>query len=192
VAATVRLVEMLGQDPRHLSPEEVPARGRQRLWWSDRRSGERSAWRLRASPVHVSGQTGPDLKARRDDGRGERRGGTEAPAAPRHRSLRSRKKREAALAYLFILPALLIFSVFVFYPFLRNFKLALYENPPYPTAEPLRGAPPAATVLSSSAFLPDLLSTILFRVMVVPTGFCLGLALAVAAHRKLQASPSTA
>jgi ABC-type sugar transport system permease subunit len=113
--------------------------------------------------------------------------GREAPAAPRHRSLRSRKKREAALAYLFILPALLIFSVFVFYPFLRNFKLALYENPPYPNLPShYVGLHQAATVLSSSAFLQSLLSTILFVLMVVPTGLFLGLALAVAAHRKLQ------
>ena len=97
--------------------------------------------------------------------------GREAPAAPRHRSLRSRKKREAALAYLFILPALLIFSVFVFYPFLRNFKLALYENPPYPNLPShYVGLHQAATVLSSSAFLQSLLSTILFVLMVAPTG----------------------
>ena len=40
--------------------------------------------------------------------------------------------REAALGYLLVLPALCVFAVFVFYPFVRNFKLALYQTPPYP------------------------------------------------------------
>ena len=86
--------------------------------------------------------------------------GREAPAAPRHRSLRSRKKREAALAYLFILPALLIFSVFVFYPFLRNFKLALYENPPYPNLPShYVGLHQAATVLVATSAVSPIAAT---------------------------------
>ena len=36
------------------------------------------------------------------------------------------------LAYLLVLPALVVFGVFTFYPFLRNFKLVLYQTPPVP------------------------------------------------------------
>ena len=47
-------------------------------------------------------------------------------------ALRARRRREAALGYLLLLPALALFVVFSFYPFLRNFKLMLYETPPVP------------------------------------------------------------
>ena len=47
-------------------------------------------------------------------------------------SLRTRRRREAGLAYLILLPALAVFGVFTFYPFFRNFKLMLYETPPVP------------------------------------------------------------
>jgi ABC-type sugar transport system permease subunit len=43
-----------------------------------------------------------------------------------------RRRREALLAYALILPSLLVFAVFVFYPFLRNFWLAMYATPPFP------------------------------------------------------------
>ncbi|HEY1734833.1 MAG TPA: hypothetical protein VGG23_10325, partial [Acidimicrobiales bacterium] len=46
--------------------------------------------------------------------------------------MRSRRVREALLGYALILPALVIFGLFVFYPFARNFKLALYQAPPFP------------------------------------------------------------
>ena len=46
--------------------------------------------------------------------------------------LRTRRRREAGLAYLLLLPALVVFGAFTFYPFFRNFKLMLYETPPVP------------------------------------------------------------
>lgn len=48
----------------------------------------------------------------------------------RHRT--HRRAREALLAYALILPSLLVFAAFVFYPFLRNFWLAMYATPPFP------------------------------------------------------------
>jgi ABC-type sugar transport system permease subunit len=95
--------------------------------------------------------------------------------------------KEASLAYLLLLPALVIFGVFVFYPFLENFKLALYENPPFPGL-PSRyvGLHQVGHVLSSTAFTQSLVATLLFVVMVVPLGLFLGLVLAVAAHRRLK------
>jgi hypothetical protein len=43
-----------------------------------------------------------------------------------------RRRREIGLAYLLILPSLLIFGVFVFYPFIKNFYLGFYQTPPFP------------------------------------------------------------
>jgi sn-glycerol 3-phosphate transport system permease protein len=79
------------------------------------------------------------------------------------------------------------FGVFTFYPFLRNFKLMLYETPPVPGL-PQRyvGLHQIIPTLTSTQFTQSLVTTVLFVVMVVPTSLILGLALAVAAHRKLK------
>lgn len=98
-----------------------------------------------------------------------------------------RKRKEAGLAYLLLLPALVIFGVFTFYPFLKNFKLALYQNPPYPGL-PTKyvGLSQVTSVLGSSAFHQSLISTFLFVIMVVPTGLIGGLLLALAAHKEIK------
>lgn len=98
-----------------------------------------------------------------------------------------RKRKEAGLAYLLLLPALVIFGVFTFYPFLKNFKLALYQNPPYPGL-PAKyvGLSQVTSVLGSSAFHQSLISTFLFVIMVVPTGLIGGLLLALAAHEEIK------
>jgi sn-glycerol 3-phosphate transport system permease protein len=101
--------------------------------------------------------------------------------------LRRRLRKEAGLAYLFLIPALLIFGVFTFYPFIRNFKLMLYQSPP------VAGLPGKYVglhqiwpTLTSTPFTQSLVTTIEYALMVVPTSVFLGLALAVAAHRKLK------
>jgi len=103
------------------------------------------------------------------------------------RTLSARRRREAGLAYLLLLPALIIFAVFTFYPFLKNFKLALYQNPPYPgLPSHFVGLHQIGSVLGSSSFHQSLISTLLFVLMVVPTGLLGGLVLALAAHRQLK------
>ncbi len=98
-----------------------------------------------------------------------------------------RRRREAALGYAMVLPALVIFAVFVFYPFVKNFQLAFYLNPPFPNL-PKRyvGFEQFRDVWTSAAFLNSLKVTVLFAVMTVPTGIGLGLLLAVAGHRRLR------
>jgi len=101
---------------------------------------------------------------------------------------RRRRRREAALGYLLVLPALAAFGVFAFYPFFNNFKLALYESPPVP-GEPSHyvGLHQVGQVLFSNAygFPASLLTSFGFVVLVVPTSIFGGLALAVAANRRL-------
>jgi sn-glycerol 3-phosphate transport system permease protein len=100
---------------------------------------------------------------------------------------RRRRRREAALAYLLILPALAAFGAFTFYPFLRNFKLALYQTPPVPgLPSHYVGLHQVGQVLTSSSFLQSLVTTILFVLLVVPLSLLIGLALAVAANRRLR------
>lgn len=100
---------------------------------------------------------------------------------------RAHRFREAGLGYLMVLPGLCVFAVFVLYPFARNFKLALYETPPYPSLPShYVGLHQVGQVLSSSNFLESLLTTVLFVVLVVPAGLLIGLFLAVVAQRKLR------
>jgi sn-glycerol 3-phosphate transport system permease protein len=112
---------------------------------------------------------------------------TAGRGGPKETGLRTRRRREAGLAYLLLLPALAVFGAFTFYPFLRNFKLMLYETPPVPGLPAhYVGLHQIGPVLTSTQFTQSLVTTLLFVVLVVPTSLILGLALAVAAHRKLR------
>ena len=112
---------------------------------------------------------------------------TAGGGGPKETGLRTRRRREAGLAYLLLLPALAVFGAFTFYPFLRNFKLMLYETPPVPGLPAhYVGLHQIGPVLTSTQFTQSLVTTLLFVVLVVPTSLILGLALAVAAHRKLR------
>jgi sn-glycerol 3-phosphate transport system permease protein len=113
--------------------------------------------------------------------------GVGGPALARGSARRTRLFREASLAYLLLFPALLAFGVFTFYPFLRNFKLMLYETPPVPGLPAhYVGLHQIVPTLTSTQFTQSLVTTLIFVVLVVPISLILGLALAVAAHRKLK------
>jgi sn-glycerol 3-phosphate transport system permease protein len=105
---------------------------------------------------------------------------------PRH-GLRTRRRKEALLAYGLLLPALVLFGVFSFYPFFRNFKLMLYETPPVPgLPQHYVGLHQIGQTLTSTQFTQSLVTTLIFVVLVIPISLILGLALAVAAHRRLR------
>lgn len=98
-----------------------------------------------------------------------------------------RRRREAGLALLLLLPSVVIFGVFVFYPFLRNFYLGLFRTPPFPgLPKKYVGLQQFHDVLTSSTFLNSVKTTVAFALMTVPIGIALGLALAVLAHRELR------
>lgn len=98
-----------------------------------------------------------------------------------------RRAREAGLGYLLVVPSLLIFGVFVFYPFLRNFELALYRTPPFPNLpSTFVGLDQYWEILSSADFINSVKTTVAFAFMTVPLGLAAGLGLAVAAHRRLR------
>jgi sn-glycerol 3-phosphate transport system permease protein len=107
-----------------------------------------------------------------------------APAPPRRLS---RRVREAGLAYSLVLPSLLVFGVFIFYPFLRNFYLGFYRNPPFPNLpRKYVGFEQYSDILTSSDFYNSVNVTVLFALYTVPVGIALGLALAVLAHQRLR------
>jgi sn-glycerol 3-phosphate transport system permease protein len=115
------------------------------------------------------------------------------PAAPngtaagpmRHRRF-STRIRDASTGYLFILPALAVFAVFVFYPLVKTIYLGFYQTPPFPNLpSKYVGLSQYRHVLSSSSFLDGLRTTVQFVLLTVPIGVVLGLALAVLAHKRL-------
>ena len=80
-----------------------------------------------------------------------------------------------------------VHGVFTFYPFLKNFKLALYQNPPYPgLPSHYVGLSQVGSVLSSTSFHQSLASTFFYVLMVVPVGLLGGLLLAIAAHKAIR------
>ena len=110
-----------------------------------------------------------------------------APGRRDGSGLRGRLRKEAALAYLLLLPALVLFGTFSFYPFLRNFKLMLYQTPPVPgLPSHYVGLHQIIPTITSTQFTQSLVTTVIFVILVVPLSLLLGLALAVAAHRKLK------
>lgn len=95
--------------------------------------------------------------------------------------------RESSTAYLFLLPALAVFVVFVFYPLAKTFYLGFYTAPPFPNLpSKYAGISQYKTVLTSTAFFQSLWNTVLFVLYTVPLGLALGLGLAVLAHKRLQ------
>ncbi len=106
--------------------------------------------------------------------------------APVPRSRRRRRMMELMLAFGLLLPSLVIFGVFVFYPLIRQIYLSFFLTPPFP-GEPKHyvGFSQIQQVLSSHDFLNSLGVTLLFVLYTVPTGLILGLLLAVLAHQQL-------
>jgi sn-glycerol 3-phosphate transport system permease protein len=105
----------------------------------------------------------------------------------RTRRRRARKRREALLGYALVAPALIVFGVFVFYPFAKNIWLGLYRTPPFPGL-PKRYAAydQYVRVLGSHEFRGSLSTTFVFVLLTVPIGLFLGLVMAVLAHQKLR------
>ena len=95
--------------------------------------------------------------------------------------------REALLGYACLLPALVIFGVFTYFPFIRNFDIAAHKNAYYAYEKTTYvGASQFLSVVRSSMFLDSLRSTVIFTAIAVPLGIFGGLALAVFANQKLR------
>ena len=97
------------------------------------------------------------------------------------------RRRERGLAYLLLIPSLLVFGVFVFWPLVHNVYLGFYRNPPFPgLPSTYVGFDQYRDVLSSQDFFDSVKITFLFAILTVPTGIVCGLGLAVLAHQKLR------
>lgn len=88
-----------------------------------------------------------------------------------------RKKKGAGFwqGYLFLLPSLLIFGVFLFYPFIKTIYLSLYKTNKMGQAKLFVGLENYIDLLTSKSFFNSLLVTVEFVVIVVVGSMLLGL-----------------
>jgi len=117
--------------------------------------------------------------------------GASAPAPPSPRSLsparRRLRRRERGLAYLLLIPSLVVFGMFVFWPLVHNVYLGFFRNPPFPgLPKHYVGFDQYREVLGSQTFFDSVKTTFLFAILTVPAGIALGLGLAVLAHQQLR------
>jgi sn-glycerol 3-phosphate transport system permease protein len=101
-----------------------------------------------------------------------------------------RRWRDAGLAYLLLLPSLVLFGIFAYYPFLKNFKLPFYRESQgfgrFAGKERYVGWTQWHEVLTSEEFKHALGVTVRFVILTVPFGIALGMLLAVVAHQRLR------
>lgn len=98
----------------------------------------------------------------------------------------TRRWRDAFTGYALLVPALVIFAAFSFYPLWRIIWLGLHEQNRSGTAERWVGPSQYVDVLTGDEFRDGLWITTQFVLLTVPLGVVLGILLAVAANRRLR------
>jgi ABC-type sugar transport system permease subunit len=99
---------------------------------------------------------------------------------------RRRRRRERGLALGLLLPSILVFGTWVFYPFARTFWLGFFETDPFGGNQRWVGFEQYTDTLTSDSFRNSLWVTVQFTILTVPVGLALGTALAVLAHQRLR------
>jgi len=97
-----------------------------------------------------------------------------------------RSRRDWPLAFVLLLPSLLVFGVFVFYPLVRPIDLGFYRSDPFGGLGRFVGVRQYTHVLGTHAFRRSLGITLRFVLLTVPTGLVLGLGLALLGHQRLR------
>ena len=100
--------------------------------------------------------------------------------------MRKGRLKESGLALVFLVPSLVIFSAFFFYPIGRIVYWGLYQQNRLGTEMRWVGWSQYQDVLTGEDFLDGLKTTLLYVVYTVPAGLILGVALAMVAHRQLK------
>lgn len=88
-------------------------------------------------------------------------------------------KRGKVTPYFYLVPCMLVFAVFLFYPFFKTIYLSLFKTDKMGRAKLFVGMENYAELLGSAAFQNSLKVTLIFVVIVVIGGMLLGLVTAV-------------
>ena len=98
-----------------------------------------------------------------------------------------RRVKDALLGYLFLLPALVVFGCFAYFPLGRLIYDSVHRQPRFLNKPPTYvGFNQLFDTLKSSEFTSGLAHSAQFMLYSVPLGLVLGILLAVAAHRRLK------
>ncbi len=97
-----------------------------------------------------------------------------------------RRTLNARTASLYLLPSILLFSVFVFYPMFRTIYLSFYLTDQAGNAAVNVGFENYSYLLQSSEFINSMKATGLFVLYTVPIGITIALLLALLANEKLK------
>lgn len=101
-------------------------------------------------------------------------------------SLQTLKWRENAWGYFFLLPSIVIFSIFQFYPMLQSLYLSVHMTNPRGKIVEFVGLSNFQEILTSSNFYASLKVTGLFTLLTVPTVVLWALLLAVLTNRNMR------
>lgn len=93
------------------------------------------------------------------------------------------KKRWSMEPYGYLVPSLLIFSLFLFYPFFKTIYLSLYKTDKMGLPKIFVGLGNYAKLLTSASFYNSLLVTLIFVLIVVVGSMALGLLAAVLCNK---------
>jgi len=107
------------------------------------------------------------------------------PPEPRRRRF-SRRRRESFYALALLLPSIIVFGVFTYYPFVRTVRDGMFQTNRFRTKETYVGLEQYWDVLTSSSFHNSLEVTGLFALYTVIPGMILGLGLALLANQRLR------
>lgn len=93
------------------------------------------------------------------------------------------KKKFNWTPYCYLLPSMLVFAVFLFYPFVKTIYLSLYKTDKMGQAKLFVGAENYVDLLTSESFLNSLKVTLIFVVIVVAGSMLIGLVAAVLCNK---------
>ena len=97
-----------------------------------------------------------------------------------------KRSLDARTALLYLLPSILLFSIFVFYPMFRTIYLSFFLTNQSGEAALFVGLENYAYLLESPEFRNSIKATFLFVLYTVPTGIIFALGLALLANEKLK------
>ena len=97
-----------------------------------------------------------------------------------------RRSLNARTAVLYLLPSILLFSIFIFYPMFRTIYLSFFLTDQQGAAALFVGLENYEYLLESPAFRNSIKATVLFVLYTVPTGVIIALFLALIANEKLK------
>ena len=105
-------------------------------------------------------------------------------------SLRKEKWRESLFAYLFLLPSLVLFGIFIFYPMLRSFYFSLHLTDPRGRIAHFVGLENFVNLFQDPNFYGSLRVTILFMLLTVPTCIAISTVMAALTNNKMRGMKS--